>query len=116
MPIIEVTYARHVPEALLRELADVLPHLVSLAVRCPEEPYDGELRPGDVELRFRALGPLDRSGLSAVIEIRSKYFDSRARDRQERVEELHERIEQSTGLRDFGVYLSLPIAAWAQSD
>ncbi|WP_067530931.1 hypothetical protein [Nocardia crassostreae] len=116
MPLIEVTYAAHVPEATLRELADRLPHLVSVAVECPEEPYDGDLQPGDVEIRFRALGPLDRSGLDAVIEIRSKYFESRAANRQERVDELHERIAEATGLEDFGIYLSMPVAAWAQTE
>lgn len=116
MPLIEVTYAPHVPESTLRALGEKLPHLVSSAVECPEEPYDHDLRPGDVEIRFRALGPLDRSGLDAVIEIRSKYFESRAKNRQERVDELHERIEQETALRDFGIYLSLPAAAWSQGD
>ncbi|MEU8895525.1 hypothetical protein [Nocardia sp. NPDC048505] len=116
MPLVEVTYAPHVPESTLRELADQLPHLVSVAVECPEEPYDGDLQPGDVEIRFRPLGPFDRSGLDAVIEIRSKYFDSRAADRQDRVDSLHEALESATGLRDFGIYLSLPVAAWAQSE
>ncbi|CAM5410173.1 hypothetical protein SALBM135S_01431 [Streptomyces alboniger] len=116
MPLIDVTYAPHVPESKLRELASVLPHLVSLAVECPEEPYDGDLRPGDVELRFRGLGPLDRCGLDVVIEVRSTYVESRAADRQDRVDRLHEAIRAATGLDDFGVYLSLPVAAWAQGD
>ncbi|WP_030613821.1 hypothetical protein [Streptomyces sclerotialus] len=116
MPLVEVTYAPHVPEATLRELGAVLPHLVSVAVECPEEPYDGDLRPGDVEIRFRQLGPLDRSGLDVVVEVRSKWFESRAADRQQRTDQLHEGIEAATGLRDFGVYLSLPVAAWSQGD
>ncbi|MFE4515875.1 hypothetical protein ACFRMQ_16985 [Kitasatospora sp. NPDC056783] len=116
MPLVDVTYAPTVPESSLRELGSVLPHLVSLAVECPEEPYDGELRPGDVELRFRPLGPLDRSGLAVVIEIKSKWFASRAADRQERVDTLHENVHAATGLADFGIYLSLPVAAWSQGD
>ncbi|MBQ0863215.1 MULTISPECIES: hypothetical protein [unclassified Streptomyces] len=116
MPLVDVTYAPHVPEARLRALGSALPHLVSQAVECPEEPYDGDLQPGDVEIRFRPLGPLDRSGLNAVIEIRSKWFESRAANRQERVDLLHERIEAATGLADFGVYLSLPVAAWSQGE
>lgn len=113
--MIEVTYASHVSESVLRELARQLPHLVSLAVACREEPYDSDLRPGDVEIRFRELGPFDRSGLSVVIEVRSKWFADRADNRQDRVERLHADIEQATGLDDFGVYLSLPVAAWEQS-
>ncbi|MEU7582762.1 hypothetical protein AB0B50_34875 [Streptomyces sp. NPDC041068] len=116
MPLVEITYAPEVPEATLRELGSVLPHLVSKAVECPEEPYDGHLQPGDVELRFRRLGPFDRSGLDLVIEVRSKWFDSRAANRQERVDLLHNSIGVATGLRDFGVYLSLPVAAWSQGD
>ncbi|GAB2648290.1 hypothetical protein [Nocardia goodfellowii] len=116
MPLVEVTYAPHVPESTLRTLAEQLPHLVSLAVECPEEPYDGDLRPGDVEIRFRALGPFDRSGLDVVIEIRSKWFESRAANRQYRVDELHDALTAATALDDFGIYLSLPVAAWAQSE
>ncbi|MEG8279988.1 MULTISPECIES: hypothetical protein [Streptomyces] len=116
MPLVEITCAPHVPEETLRELAAVLPHLVSLAVECPEEPYDGDLQPGDVELRFRRLGPLDRSGLDVVVEVRSKWFESRAADRQDRVDGLHDAITAATGLRDVGVYLSLPVAAWSQGD
>ncbi|MFF8788012.1 hypothetical protein [Streptomyces sp. NPDC015125] len=116
MPLVEVTYVPGVAESKLRELGSVLPHLVSEAVECPEEPYDGALQPGDVEIRFRRLGPLDRSGLDVVIEVRSKWFESRAANRQERVDRLHQDVSTATGLRDFGVYLSLPSAAWSQGD
>ncbi|WP_433371927.1 hypothetical protein [Streptosporangium sp. CA-115845] len=116
MPLVEVTYAPDVPEASLRKLAAELPHLVSIAVQCPEEPYDGDLQPGDVEIRFRQLGLLDRSGLDVVIEVRSKWFDSRARNRQDRVNLLHREVEAATDLDNFGVYISLPVAAWAQSE
>ncbi|MFI6869659.1 hypothetical protein [Nocardia sp. NPDC050406] len=116
MPLVEVTYAPQLPEETLRKLGDALPHAVSVAVECPEEPYDGDLRPGDVEVRFRPLGPFDRSGLDVVIEVRSKFFPSRAENRQERVEGLHADIERAVGLANFGVYLSLPVAAWEQSE
>ncbi|NUW37489.1 hypothetical protein HTZ77_39735 [Nonomuraea sp. SMC257] len=116
MPLVEITYAPHVAESTLRELASALPHLVSKAVECPEEPYDGDLQPGDVDLRFRPYGPLDRGGLDVVIEVRSKWFESRAANRQERVDLLHEGIAGATGLDDFGVYLALPVAAWSQGE
>lgn len=115
MPLVEINYAPHVPHAVLRGLAEVLPHAVSLAVECPEEPYDGDLQPGDVELRFREHGPFDVSGMDVVVEVRSKYFESRAANRQDRVDGLCEAISDATGLADVGVYLSLPIAAWAQT-
>ncbi|MFF4413010.1 hypothetical protein ACFYY8_10800 [Streptosporangium sp. NPDC001559] len=116
MPLVEITHRPDIAETKLRELGEVLPHLVSVAVECPEEPYDGDLQPGDVEIRFRALGSLDRCGLDVVIEIRSKWFESRAADRQERVDGLHGAVAAATGLTDFGVYLSLPVAAWSQGD
>ncbi|MFF9479217.1 hypothetical protein [Streptomyces sp. NPDC014733] len=116
MPLVEITYASRVPGATLHHLGSVLPHLVSEAVECPEEPYDGDLRPGDVELRFRPLGPYDRSGLDVVIEVRSKWFESRAANRQERVDQLYDGVAAATGLEDVGVYLSLPVAAWSQGD
>lgn len=116
MPLVEITYASDVPPATLRELGDVVPHLVSLAVECPEEPYDGNLQPGDVEVRFREQGPYDRCGLDVVIEVRSKWFESRAKNRQERVDRLHEAVAGATGLDDFGVYLSMPVAAWSQGE
>ncbi|WP_086821037.1 hypothetical protein [Allokutzneria sp. NRRL B-24872] len=114
MPLVEVTHALTVDSSVLEKLGSVLPHLVSVAVKCPEEPYDGDLQPGDVELRFRAWGPYDRCGLPVVIEIRSKYFPSRASSRQSRVDALHAALASATGLSDFGVYLSLPVAAWSQ--
>ncbi|MET9228780.1 hypothetical protein [Lentzea sp. NPDC003310] len=115
MPLVEINYAPHVPHAVLKDLAAMLPHAVSLAVECPEEPYDGDLQPGDVDLRFRPRGPFDSTGMDLVIEVRSKYFESRAQDREDRVDRLCAAVEKATGLADVGVYLSLPIAAWAQT-
>ncbi|MDX8142649.1 hypothetical protein SK854_11020 [Lentzea sp. BCCO 10_0061] len=115
MPLVEITYAPHVPHAVLKELAAMLPHAVSVAVECPEEPYDGDLQPGDVELRFRPRGPFDVSGMDIVVEVRSKWFESRAANRQDRVDDLCKTIADACGLADVGVYLSLPIAAWAQT-
>lgn len=115
MPLVEITYSPDVPHKVLKDLAAILPHAVSVAVECPEEPYDGNLQPGDVELRFRPRGPFDSSGMDVVIEVRSKWSESRAANRQDRVDELCKVVVEATGLADVGVYLSLPIAAWAQS-
>ena len=43
MPIVEVTVGPRVDDSAIARLRDVLPEGVSLAVECPEEPYDGEL-------------------------------------------------------------------------
>lgn len=114
MPIVDVTYGSEVTEKRLLRLAQTLPHAVSLAVECPEEPYDQVLQPGDVEIRFRPRGPYDLSGLEIVVEVRSKWFASRAETRQERCDQLCDAIVEVVGTRSLGVYMSLPVAAWSQ--
>ena len=44
MPIVEVTVGPRVDENAMIRLREVLPEVVSVAVECPEEPYDGRLR------------------------------------------------------------------------
>lgn len=116
MPIIEVTHRRSVSDDQISVLAAVLPHAVSTAVACLDEPYDGQLRPGDVELRFRSLGPHDSSGLDVTIEIRSKWFASRAENRQERCDAILAAVTDALGPLEVGVYLMLPVAAWSQTE
>lgn len=114
MPIVDVTYGSEVAEAKLLRLVQTLPHAVSLAVECPEEPYDHVLQPGDVEIRFRPRGPYDVSGLDIVVEVRSKWFASRAETRQDRCDRLCDVIVEAAETRSVGVYLSLSFAAWSQ--
>ena len=116
MPIVDVIHSSHVAEEQLARLTQALPHAVSLAVECPEEPYDGALQPGDVEVRFRGRGRYDISGLDVVVEVRSKWVPSRAETRQERCDQLCDVIARAAGTRSVGVYLSLPVAAWAQGE
>ncbi|HXH77879.1 hypothetical protein [Nocardioides sp.] len=116
MPIVDVTYDPEIAAARLQAIAEVLPHAVSLAVECPEEPYDGLLQPGDVDLRFRPRGVYDSGGLDIVVEVRSKWFASRAESRQERCDQLCDAVAQVAGTNAVGVYLSLPAAAWAQGE
>ncbi len=116
MPIVEVTHDPSIAAARLQTLAEALPHAVSLAVECPEEPYDGMLQPGDVEVRFRPRDPRDSGGLDVVVEVRSKWFASRAESRQERCDRLCDAVVQAVGTKEVGVYLSLPVAAWAQGE
>lgn len=105
-----------VTDAQIEQLAATLPHAVSAAVECPEEPYDHDLQPGDVELRFRSLGPHDSSGLDVCVEIRSKWFASRAENRQERCDAVLRAVTDAIGPLSVGVYLSLPAAAWSQTE
>ncbi|GAW51267.1 MULTISPECIES: hypothetical protein [unclassified Nocardioides] len=116
MPIVEVTHDPQIAAARLRTLAEVLPHAVSLAVKCPEEPYDGMLQPGDVDVRFRPRGLYDSGDLDVVVEVRSKWFASRADSGQERCDRLRDAVVEAAGTNAVGVYLSLPVAAWAQGE
>ncbi len=116
MPIVEITYGPAVGDEALRRLSQRIAHAVSLAVACPEEPYDHALEPGDVDLRFRARGPFDAGGLDVVVEVRSKWFASRAESRQERSDRLRDAVIAEVGTCSVGVYLSLPVASWSQSE
>ena len=116
MPIVEVTVGPRVDENAMIRLREVLPEMVSVAVECPEEPYDGKLKPGDVEIRFRQVGPSDVSGLDVLIEVRSKWFASRADNMQERTDELCSAVADSLEGLALGAFLSLPVAAWSQTD
>lgn len=116
MPIVEVTVASALDGSVIDRLREVLPEAVSLAVECPEEHYNGDLGPGDVEIRFRAPGPDDVSGLDVLIEVRSKWFASRADNRQERTDQLCSAVAGSLDGLALGVFLTLPVAAWSQTE
>lgn len=116
MPIIAVTCSGRVLPETRRALAERLPHLVSAAVECEAEPYDGNLRPGDVILRFHDTSPWDSQDVDVLIEVRSKWFEDRARNRQERADTILDGIRDiADGDLLIGVYLTMPVAAWAQS-
>ncbi len=116
MPLVHVTYSSQVAHDQLRRVAEVLPHAVSLAVACPEEPYDGMLEPGDVEVRFRSRGPFDSGDLDIVVEVQSKWFASRAETRQDRCDRLQAAVVEAAETPKVGIYLSLPVAAWSQGE
>ena len=114
VPIVDVAYQSRITKDQLRTLAATLPHAVSLAVERPEEPYDGNLRPGDVIIRFQQCSPYDSADLDLLIEVRSKWFATRAEDRHQRCERLRDAVLDAVGPLSIGVYLSLPISGWAQ--
>lgn len=114
MPLIDVTYDSAVGDNVLHRLAELLPDLVSEAVECPEEPWSGSLGPGDIEIRFREKSRLDVGDLDVVVEIRTKLFDSRVRDKQRRADLVRDRLS-SLPLGQVGVWLILSDGAWSQS-
>jgi hypothetical protein len=91
-----VTYDSTVPEGALQTLGDLLPNVVCQAVDCPEEPCVGPVQIGDMEIRFHAKGSLDVGELNCVIEVRTKLFPSRERDKQRRADLIRDRISESS--------------------
>lgn len=116
MPLIDITCAPSVSDATKLALVNEIPEIVSNAVECEAEPYDGALQPGDVIVRFRSVGPLDRFDLDVLVEVHSKWFEDRARNRQERVAAVLAGVEGVVAPHTVGVYLSLPVAAWDQTE
>jgi hypothetical protein len=116
LPLIDVTYDSSVPGDSLRSLGEVLPAIVSEAVDCPEEPWIGPPAVGDIEIRFRAKSSFDVGELNCVIEVRTKLFPSRARDKQRRADLIRERLSSTIEIERFGIWLILFEGAWAQTD
>lgn len=115
VPLIDVTCGPRVTDDTRERLAQALPHAVSLAVECRDEPYERNLQPGDVVIRFHTVGPFDRFDIDVLIEVKSKYFGDRAEDRQRRAEAIRDAAQDVAQDLVIGVYLTLPIAAWAQT-
>jgi hypothetical protein len=114
MPLIDVTYDGTVSGEVLRRLAELLPDVVSEAVECPEEPSTGPTEPGDIEIRFQKKSPLDVGDLDVVIEVRTKLFEHRMRDKQQRADLIRDRLS-ALPLGQIGVWLILAEGAWSQS-
>ena len=113
VPIVTVSHKEAAAEAVLETLRRELPAIVSKALACPEEPYDGELRPGDINLRFLPALPLQES-LDCVIEIRTRWTHSRGENLQSRSDEIRDALDR-LGLERFGVWIGLSHAAWSQA-
>jgi hypothetical protein len=116
VPLIDVTYDSAVSADSLRRLGEMLPAIVAEAVDCPEEPWIGLPALGDIEIRFSARSPFDVGELNCIIEVRTKLFPSRERDKHRRVALIRERLSSTVELGTLGVWLILSEGAWAQTD
>jgi len=113
MPIVTVSHKESAGTSVLDDLRQELPDIVSQALDCPEEPYDGQLRPGDVNLLFSAT--LSREeGLDYLIEIRTRWTQSRSENLQRRSDQIRAALT-GLGLERFGVWIEIPHAAWSQA-
>jgi hypothetical protein len=113
MPIITLSHKASAAEAVLETLRRKLPTIASKALDCPEEPFDGDLRPGDVNLRFLAALPAQES-LDYLVEIRTRWTQSRSENLEERSDEISGELRK-LGLERFGVWIELLQAAWSQA-
>jgi len=113
MPLIDVIYSPTVSEEVLGRLGELLPDVVSEAVECREEPCAGPPGPGDIEIRFRKKSHLDVGELDLVIEVRTKLFEHRVRDKQQRADLIRDRLS-CLPLGQIGVWLILLEEAWGQ--
>jgi len=114
MPIVSITYSQSVPADLLLDLRHALPEIVAECVACPQEPWVGPTKPGDIDLQFHQRHELDHGGLSCVIEIHSKLLPARLADKDERVARAIDQVAPVIDPVSFGVWLLLHEGAWAQ--
>jgi hypothetical protein len=112
MPIVTINHKEAAPLEELQKLRQGLPEIVSRAVECPEEPYDGTLKAGDINL-LTTSSLAASEALDYVIEIKTRETDSRTANLQERAYAIRSALE-GLGLRNFGVWLELHRAGWAQ--
>ena len=112
MPIITIHHKAAAPLSELDKLRQELPDIVSRAVECVEEPYDGELKPGDINILATA-SLATTEDLDYMIEINTRTTQSRLANLQGRVNAICSDLE-ALGLQNFGVWLELSQAAWGQ--
>lgn len=112
MPIIAIHHKAAAPLPELGKLRQELPDIVSRAVGCAEEPYDGNLKPGDINILATASLAATED-LDYMIEINTRTTRSRLANLQERADAISTELE-TLGLSNFGVWLELSQAAWGQ--
>jgi hypothetical protein len=114
VPLVDITYDARIDEPRLRRLAALLEEIVPHAVDCPEEPVVGPPAAGDLEIRFHPRGALDVGDLSLVVEVRTKRFESRVENAQQRADMIREHLSP-LAVGPVGVWLVLHDGAWSQT-
>lgn len=113
VPLVDVTYDESIDEQRLRMLVHLLEDVVPRAIACPEEPLVGPPALGDLEIRLHPKSASDVGELSVVVEVRTKRFESRVEDAQQRADSIRERLS-TLPIGHVGVWLILLDGAWSQ--
>jgi hypothetical protein len=94
-------------------IAAALSRAVPRALACAEEPYDGTLKPGDLNL-VMSSELTDLGALSVVIEVQTRRYPSRAADRDGRAAVIRRAVEDAYN-GSVGVWLVLVTGGWSQT-
>lgn len=112
MPLVSIKHQNSYSQEKLSRIKQYIPPIVSETLACPEEPYDKSLKPGDITLCVHNVELL--SDFDVLLEIQTKFYESRAADLQERVDTIEAEL-QKLEVGKVGVWVSLQKGAWAQS-
>ena len=113
MPLVKVYSHPSVTAEQRSSIAAALSTAVPEALACAEEPYDGTLKPGDLNL-VMSSELTDLGALSVVIEVQTRDYQSRAADRDERAAVIRRAVEEAYA-GSVGVWLVLVTGGWSQT-
>lgn len=110
----DVVYDRAYAQAL-PNLKQKLKEVISEELDCSATEPDGEgdLTPAAINVRFRPYGPDDDKDFDFDIEVRAKWYKTRAEDVQQRTDRILHRLGSGV-VFSTGVFVTLPIAGWAE--
>jgi hypothetical protein len=113
VPVVKVYSHPSVTAEQRASIAAALSRAVPRALACAEEPYDGTLKPGDLNL-LMSSDLTDLGSLSVVIEVQTRSYRSRAVDRDDRAAVIRRGVEDVYA-GSVGVWLVLVTGGWSQS-
>jgi hypothetical protein len=115
MPLVEVLHTGLSDEKQLR-IKRLLKDSVATELDCSDTDPDSALVPGDINVRFRAYGPNDDAEFDIDVLVIAKWFDSRAKNVDERTGNIRSHLCRNLGydINVVGVFVTLPVSGWAQ--
>ena len=113
MPVVKVYSHPSVTAEQRASIAAALRGAVPQALACVEEPADGILKPGDLNLVMSAE-LTDLGALPVIIEVQTRDYPSRAANRDERAAVIRRAVEEAYP-GSIGVWLVLVRGGWSQT-